>query len=358
MPRTSTRSRSRVRARESGRRLRSVVTATGRCRLTAAAKVIAEYHNKILMPTTYTPWAQYRPGPGPRRAAPNVVVTSTGAGPHRLPPGVAATYRRGRTYRSSGASDVEKNSSSQCSGPWKTAEIDQTELAGVTAIDSRVPVRLLNIAWHRLGWPSAEGLTGCTFAVTHSSHPLILPSRNAAQIITIHDLNFLSHPERTHAEIRRDYPVLIRDHARRANRILVPSRFTAGEVVRLLDVAAEKISVCSPGAPAWTPRPAPPTDGYVLFLGTLEPRKNIGALLDAYERLSLRRYPLPRLVLAGKATGESRPWLERIKRPPLDGAVRHIGYVEPTKRRELYEGARLLVQTSFEEGFGLRYSRR
>jgi glycosyltransferase involved in cell wall biosynthesis len=240
------------------------------------------------------------------------------------------------------------------SSSWKDRlEIDQTELAGVTAIDSRVPVRLLNIAWHRLGWPSAEGLTGCTFAVTHSSHPLILPSRNAAQIITIHDLNFLSHPERTHAEIRRDYPVLIRDHARRANRILVPSRFTAGEVVRLLDVAAEKISVCSPGAPAWTPRPTPPADGYVLFLGTLEPRKNIGALLDAYERLSLRRYPLPRLVLAGKATDESRPWLERIKRPPLDGAVRHIGYVEPTKRRELYEGARLLVQPSFEEGFGL-----
>jgi len=240
------------------------------------------------------------------------------------------------------------------SSSWKDRlDIEQTDLAGVTAIDSRVPVRLLNMAWHRLGWPSAEGLTGCSFAVTHSLHPLILPSRAAAQIITIHDLDFLSHPERTHAEIRRDYPPLVRDHAHRADRILVPSQFTAGEVTRQLGVAAEKISVCSPGAPNWMPRAAPPTDGYVLFLGTLAPRKNVGALLDAYERLSLRRYPLPRLVLAGKATDESRLWLERIARPPLDGAVRHIGYVEPASRRELYEGARLLVQPSFEEGFGL-----
>ena len=240
------------------------------------------------------------------------------------------------------------------SSSWKDRlDITQTELAGVTAIDSRVPVRLLNLAWHRLGWPSAEGLTGCSFAVTHSPHPLILPSRSAAQIITIHDLNFLSHPEQTQAEIRRDYPPLVRDHALRADRIIVPSQFTAKEVARQLGVAAEKISVCSPGAPNWTPRATPPTDGYVLFLGTLELRKNVGALLDAYERLSLRRYPLPRLVLAGKATDESQPWLQRIARPPLDGAVRHIGYVEPSMRRELYEGARLLVQPSFEEGFGL-----
>ena len=66
-----------------------------------------------------------------------------------------------------------------------------------------------------------------------------------------------------------------------------------------------------------------------------------------------RALHIPRLVLAGKATEQSRPWLDRLARPPLDGAVRHIGYVEPSARRELYEGARLLVQPSFEEGFGL-----
>jgi glycosyltransferase involved in cell wall biosynthesis len=240
------------------------------------------------------------------------------------------------------------------SSSWKDRlDVEGAGLAGIRAVDSRVPVRLLNLAWHRLGWPSAEGLTGRRFDVTHSSHPLILPARAAAQVITIHDLDFLTHPERTEAEIRRDYPPLVRDHARRADGILVPSQFTAGEVARRLEVPADKIAVCPPGAPEWTPRAAQPPGGYVLFLGTLEPRKNIGALLDAYERLSLIRYPLPKLVLAGRATEESRPWLARIARPPLDGAVQHLGYVPADKKRELFEGARLLVQPSFEEGFGI-----
>jgi alpha-1,3-rhamnosyl/mannosyltransferase len=96
--------------------------------------------------------------------------------------------------------------------------------------------------------------------------------------------------------------------------------------------------------------------GYVLFLGTLEPRKNVGGLLDAYEcwvtGTSLKR-GVPELVLAGKATDQAQPWLERLERPPLKGVVRHVGYVDPADRESLYRGARLLVLPSFEEGFGL-----
>ena len=249
------------------------------------------------------------------------------------------------------------------SSSWKDRLLPADRgLAGAVRVDRRVPVRLLNLAWHRLGWPSAEALTGRAFDVTHSLHPLLLPARNAAHVVTIHDLDFLTHPERTRAEIRRDYPALARDHAHRADRIIVPSRFTAGEVERRLGVPGARISVCSPGAPDWTPRGAPPSEGgYVLFFGTLEPRKNVGALLDAYELLLAGRQgggpdgatTIPPLVLAGSATAESQPWIDRIARPPLGGVVRHIGYVDPDKRRELYEGARLVVQPSFEEGFGL-----
>ncbi len=244
------------------------------------------------------------------------------------------------------------------SSSWKDRlELERGELAGATAVDRHVPVRLLNLAWHRLGWPPAETLAGASFDVTHSSHPLILPARAAAHVITIHDLNFLVHPEWTRAEIRRDYPTLVRDHAQRADRIIVPSTFTAGEVTRRLGVPSDKISLCAPGAPAWTRRTATPADGYVLFLGTLEPRKNVGALLDAYELLltgpvKAGRH-VPRLVLAGTATAQSRPWLDRLARAPLNTMVQHIGYVDPAARRELYEGARLLVQPSLEEGFGL-----
>jgi glycosyltransferase involved in cell wall biosynthesis len=173
----------------------------------------------------------------------------------------------------------------------------------------------------------------------------------------IHDLNFLAHPERTRAEIRRDYPPLARDHARRADRIVVPSRFTAGEVGRQFEVPAEKIAVCPPGAPDWTPRTIMPKHGYVLFFGTLEPRKNVGGLLDAWERLlglaNVGGPVIPELVLAGKPAEGSQPWLDRLARAPLEGRVRHIGYVEPANRCALYDGARLLVQPSFEEGFGI-----
>jgi glycosyltransferase involved in cell wall biosynthesis len=238
------------------------------------------------------------------------------------------------------------------SSSWKDRLRVDPDLNGVRSVDRRVPVALLNFAWHRLGWPPAEVLAGRAFDVTHSLHPLLMPARDAAQVVTIHDLNFLAHPERTRAEIRRDYPSLARNHAHRADAIIVPSRFTAAEVQRQLNVPADRIEVCSPGAPDWPARHAVPADGYVLFFGTLEPRKNVGTLLDAWERL-LDRRGVPELVLAGQAPPESRPWLERIARPPLAGRVRHIGYVDPAKRRELYEGAVLLVQPSFEEGFGI-----
>ena len=249
----------------------------------------------------------------------------------------------------SGALDLTLFSSS-----WKDRFEPSADLVGATVVDCRVPGSLLNLAWHRLGWPAAETLTRRGFDVTHSLHPLLLPARNAAQVVTIHDLNFLSHPERTRAEIRRDYKALARRHARRSDSVVVVSKFTASEVERQLGVPFDRISVCSPGAPAWAPRERPPADGgYVLFFGTLEPRKNVGGLLDAYERLAARRPGLPPLVLAGKATAAAQPWLDRLARAPLGGLARHIGYVDPANRRALYEGARLLVQPSFEEGFGI-----
>jgi len=104
------------------------------------------------------------------------------------------------------------------SSSWKDRLHPPADLGSVEAIDRRIPVSVLNFAWHRLGWPTVESVSGRVFDVTHSLHPLIMPSRHAAQVVTIHDLDFLRHPERTHGEIRRDYPVLARRHAHRADR--------------------------------------------------------------------------------------------------------------------------------------------
>jgi glycosyltransferase involved in cell wall biosynthesis len=238
------------------------------------------------------------------------------------------------------------------SSSWKDRLQIPPDLSGVNAIDLHVPVTLLNFLWHRFRRPVAERLTRSSFDVTHSLHPLLLPASHAAQVVTIHDLNFLKHPERTAREVRRDYPALARRHAHLADRIIVNSHFTAGEVQRELGVAADRISVCSPGAPPWRPREGSRPGGYILFVGTLEPRKNVGGLLDAYEGLIGTR-DLPELVIAGAATDQSRRWLERIADTPLAGRVRHLGYVDPADRQALYTGARLLVQPSFEEGFGI-----
>jgi glycosyltransferase involved in cell wall biosynthesis len=240
------------------------------------------------------------------------------------------------------------------SSSWKDRFQPDAALAKAAIVDRRVPVSVLNFAWHRLEWPAIESLVPGAIDIAHSLHPLLMPARSAAQVVTIYDLNFLTHPERTRAEIRRDYPSLARDHAHRADHIIVISRFTANQVEQLLEVPSDRISLCPPGAPAWTPRAkAPGGDGYVLFVGTLEPRKNLGVLLDAYEHLAASGKRLPPLVIAGKTTEHSGAWLARIARPPLSTRVKYVGYVHPLKRRELYEGAKLLVQPSFEEGFGL-----
>jgi alpha-1,3-rhamnosyl/mannosyltransferase len=227
-----------------------------------------------------------------------------------------------------------------------------SELAAAV-VDRRIPVRVLNYCWHRLEWPFIESL-GIAADVVHAAHPLLIPSRHAARVVTVHDLFFLTSPRSTRAEIRRDYPALASSHARRADAIVTNSRYTASLIERTFGVPQTRIHVCSPGPPAWRTlgrAPHLPRDGYVLFLGTLEARKNLGALLDAYSCLIERRARLPPLVIAGKATADAAGWLARLSRRPLAGRVRHLGYVPD--REEVFAGARLLVVPSRDEGFGI-----
>jgi len=228
------------------------------------------------------------------------------------------------------------------------------DLPKARLVDRRIPVSALNFAWHRLGWPPVEAMTGGEFDIAHSPHPLLLPSRDAAQVITIHDLHFLAHPERTSAEIRRDYPELVRSHAQKADGIIVVSRFVAGQVQERLDIPPGRISVCANGAPQWkTPPALPSSDGYLLFVGTIEPRKNVGGLLEAFGRVLARRPHAPQLVVAGRTEPDSAHLVETMQRPPLAGHVQYRGYVAPNDREKLFKGAQMLLLPSFDEGFGI-----
>ncbi len=63
----------------------------------------------------------------------------------------------------------------------------------------------LNLAWNRLGWPPLDRLVGAPLDLVHSPHPLIVPCRKGKQIVTVHDLFFLKHPEMVGGDARRDY---------------------------------------------------------------------------------------------------------------------------------------------------------
>jgi glycosyltransferase involved in cell wall biosynthesis len=229
---------------------------------------------------------------------------------------------------------------------------------GASVIDRHIPVRVLNYLWHRREWPPVEMLagTGPPIDVAHSAHPLLMPTRRAAQVVTIHDLYFLSSAEHTSAEVRRDYAGLVTRHARRADAVITSTEYGKSQISERLGVADDRIYICPPGAPSWKTlgrEPNVPADGCVLFVGTLEPRKNIGILLDAYTRLLNCGAPMPRLVLAGRATPAASEWLKRIATAPLAGHVTHLGYVTGEEREALYQSARLLVMPSLDEGFGL-----
>ena len=242
------------------------------------------------------------------------------------------------------------------SSSWKDrpARTLASEL-GVDVVDRRIPVRVLNLLWHRVEWPSVDMVAG-RFDVVHAAHPLLLPTRRAAQVVTIHDLFFLSDPASTSAEIRRDYPALVGSHARRAHAVITSTEHGKRLLTDRLGVAPERIYVCSPGAPTWRTlgrRPNVPRDGYLLFVGTLEPRKNLTALLDAYAILRATHPAVPELVIAGRVPREAAPWLARIAEAPLAGHVRVLGYVADAERENLYAGARALILPSLDEGFGL-----
>ena len=117
-----------------------------------------------------------------------------------------------------------------------------------------------------------------------------------------------------------------------------------------------RITVCRPGRPAWPVRTAPPPAslGYLLFVGTLEPRKNLGGLLEAYGRLVARNPQAPPLR-AGRADASPnrrRCWRSSTSLPSPDASS--IAATSPTRSgAALYAGATALILPSFLEGFGL-----
>jgi glycosyltransferase involved in cell wall biosynthesis len=230
-------------------------------------------------------------------------------------------------------------------------------------IDRHIPVRLLNWTWHRHGTPSLDRLCGKSIDITHSPHPLILPSRRGRCIVTIHDLFFYRHPEHTTAEIRRDYASRVESHASRADAILTVSEAAAVEIERELGVTRDRMAIVPNGIDPDDFASRPDTDRqvallydlpsrFLLFVGTLEPRKNIPTLVEAVGILARRGWDGVILLAGGSGMDEHKidAAVERLR---LGSRISKLGYVPPGHLPAIYRRAHVLVNPSYWEGFGL-----
>jgi glycosyltransferase involved in cell wall biosynthesis len=240
---------------------------------------------------------------------------------------------------------------------WKDRlQASVTVELGAAAVDRRIPVRALSWAWNRLRVPPVEWLAG-PVDVVHAATPVAIPTRRARLVLTIHDLHFLRHPERLAAGADRDFPKLVRADATSADAIIVSSEYAAADVTRTLGVPGNRVHLCPPGAPRWAEavraRRREVAPEHILFLGTLDARKNVGVLIDAYDQLRLRRPDSPPLVVAGNMTPTGESWQARARALHLDSRIQWRGYVDEPARRDLFARAHMLVLPSLDEGFGL-----
>ncbi len=230
----------------------------------------------------------------------------------------------------------------------------------VSLVDRRLPVRALNYSWNHLAWPPLDLLVGASLDLVHSPTPLRVPGRRARQVVTVHDLFFLKHPDMTRAEIRADYVPLVRDHVRAAHGVICVSEHTAREAHLLLDVPPEKIAVIPNGVDPDFFEPLPEGEvaevlarrrlprGGLLYVGSDEKRKNLVNLVMAYLGLARRRpRDLPPLVLVGPGSG----WAQAGEFSQAQ--IHSLGYLDKREVRALMQVAAALVFPSLEEGFGL-----
>jgi glycosyltransferase involved in cell wall biosynthesis len=194
----------------------------------------------------------------------------------------------------------------------------------------------------------------------HYTHPLVSP---CPRVVTIHDLTFFKFPQLHTLGRRLIMPFFIRramKHAealifvsaatRRDAELLMPGGRNMRKVVPLgvdiEDVAAQPQEVTA------SLREKSISQPFLLFLGTIEPRKNLARLIQAFERIA-PDFPEHTLVLAGRLGWDYEPVLQAIEASPVRQRIRHLGYISELDKRALLAGCAALIYPSLYEGFGL-----
>ena len=209
--------------------------------------------------------------------------------------------------------------------------------------------------------PTVEAQVGCD-AILYPywpSPPRRRPDAPPAAVF-VHDLAFKLRPREVPWQQRAYFGAVLGRSLRNAAAVLVPSEATRRDLLSCYRVAGleSKIAMVPEGVSpdvAAAPLPAGLDPGFILAVGTVEPRKNYPRLLDAYRRLRRASVPVaraavPELVIAGRPGWAYGDALQRIKAEP---GVRYLGHVDDATLSALYQSASVLAFPSLYEGFGL-----
>jgi len=215
----------------------------------------------------------------------------------------------------------------------------QTWISDRTGIeDCRFDVRpaATGVLWQQLVLPRIEA------DVLWGPHGTLPLTWKRPSVVTVHDLTSITMPGTHRFKTIVSFNTFIGQSLARADRVAAVSRAVAEEVGRGFAVPSRIMEIVPNGVDEYFS----PGDGeegdYILFVGTIEPRKGIDDLVDVWRSLA---EPRPRLVLCG-----AKGWSVRI---PRDAGIEVTGYVDRPSLRDLYRGARVFVYPSRYEGFGI-----
>ncbi|MGB8657586.1 MAG: glycosyltransferase family 1 protein [Candidatus Zixiibacteriota bacterium] len=226
----------------------------------------------------------------------------------------------------------------------------------------RFPTKIMKMLWASIRLPKVDWFVG-KVDLYHSTAFYLNPTSSGKSLLTIFDLNFLALRKFTLWSGRWHYAIKMKDYAKRCDGIITVSESSKEEIVRLLEVPPEKVVVTYGG---YSEKFRPQGDGqdretvmkkyriggdFILYVGTLEPRKNLKGLIEAYARSRAKEDFL--LVLAGGTGWNYKHIFRLVEQLSLRDRVIFCGYVPEPDLPALYRGASLFAYPSFYEGFGL-----
>jgi glycosyltransferase involved in cell wall biosynthesis len=231
---------------------------------------------------------------------------------------------------------------------------------------TRLSPKWLARIWHRARIPlPVESFTGrlSLFHATDFVLPPTLPS--VPTLLTVHDLSFVRVPEAASPRLKTYLDRVVPYSAKRASHILADSQATKDDLIELYHVPAEKVTVLLSGVHERFQRihdtnrllttrrrynigEAP----YIFSVGTVQPRKNYGRLIQAAAQLRQAGYDI-NLVIAGGRGWLEDPIYETIRTTNMQDHVRFIGFADEADLPTLYSGAFCCAIPSLYEGFGL-----